>query len=206
MDIRGLYVITEPSLRGDALSEAVEQAVLGGASIVQYRQKDSRSSAYVDDALKLRQVTHRHQAALIINDDPELANAVDADGVHIGRVDAGVAEARGIIGNDKIIGVSCYDDIELALGAQRQGADYVAFGSFFVSAVKPDAVKAPIRLIERAKSELTLPVVAIGGISQSNGALLIRAGADAIAVISAVFAQNDVYRAAQQLSHLFDRV
>ena len=204
MNISGLYVITQSCMQGDALGSAVEQAVAGGAGMVQYRQKDSQSPAYVDDALMLRQITQRHQALLIINDDPELANTVDADGVHVGRTDTSVAETRALIGNDKIIGVSCYDDIGLAQRAERQGADYVAFGSFFASAVKPDAVKAPISLIDQAKSELTLPVVAIGGINQRNGALLVRAGVDAIAVISAVFAQSDAYKAAQQLAHLFE--
>lgn len=197
-------MITDAASRGDALADAVEQAVAGGANIVQYRQKDSRSSAYIDDAIRLRSITKRYHAALIINDDPELASVVDADGVHIGRSDAGLAEARATIGRNKIIGVSCYDDINLARRAAKQGADYVAFGSFFTSPVKPDAVKAPIRLIALAKSELTLPVVAIGGIDQANGSLLISAGADALAVISAVFAQSDVCQAAKQLAKLFD--
>ena len=206
MAIRGLYVITDSNLTGYRLVTAVEQAIAGGARIVQYRQKDRQSSSYLEDAILLRTITLRHQTTFIINDDPQLAKEVDADGVHIGRTDADALKARAIIGNDKVIGVSCYDDINLAYRAQQQGADYIAFGSFFESPVKPDAVKAPIQLIKRAKRELSLPVVAIGGIDQSNGSLLIDAGVDAIAVISAVFARDDIQTAAREMAALFDNV
>lgn len=205
VNIEGLYVVTDPALSGSVLSDAVEHAIAGGASMVQYRQKDRRLPAYRDDAVELRKISRRHQTVLIINDNPLLAAEINADGVHIGRSDVTVAQARAVVGNDKIIGVSCYNDIELALRAEREGADYVAFGSFFSSSIKPDAVYAPIDLITRAKREMLLPVVAIGGIDQFNGSALIEAGADALAVISAVFAQSDIQKAAQALSDLFDK-
>ena len=204
MTISGLYLITDSTLTGSGLVNAVEQAIAGGARIVQYRQKNRQTSSYLDDASSLRTTTSRHQTTFIINDDPQLAAEVNADGVHIGRADGSAAEARAIIGNTKLIGVSCYDDIKMAHRAQQQGVDYIAFGSFFPSTVKPDAVNAPIQLIQRAKHELSLPVVAIGGIDQHNGSLLIEAGADAIAVISAVFGREDILKAARELAALFD--
>lgn len=206
MEIKGLYIITDAILTGSRLTSAVEQCIAGGAHIVQYRQKDTHLPTYLDDAIQLRNITRHSKTIFIVNDDPELAMKIDADGVHIGRSDAEVARARSIIGNDKILGVSCYNDIKLARRAQQHGADYVAFGSFFTSLIKPDAVKAPIQLIRRAKRELTIPVVAIGGINQFNGSLLIDAGVDAVAVISAVFAHNDIQAAARQLTNLFYNV
>ena len=205
MEIRGLYVVTDPDQSGVRLTTAVEQAVAGGARTVQYRQKDKNSRAYVDDAVALRTITRRRKRTLIINDDPILATNVDADGVHLGRSDVDVVAARSIIGTEKIIGVSCYDDLDRALLAQQQGADYVAFGSFFPSSTKPGAVKASINLLQQAKRQLSLPLVAIGGIDRFNAPLLIEAGADAIAVISAVFAQKDVRAAAKLLAGLFNR-
>lgn len=206
MEIKGLYAITDAALTGSQLGYAVEQAIAGGANIVQYRQKDTHSSAYLDDAMLLRKITRCSQTTFIVNDDPELMMKVEADGIHIGHSDIEVVQARAIIGNDKIIGVSCYNDIKLARRVEQQGGDYVAFGSFFASSIKPDAVKASIRLIQQAKKELTLPVVAIGGIDQRNGSLLIDAGADALAVISAVFVQKNIQAAAQQLANLFYNV
>ena len=204
MKIRGLYVITDPGLIGSRLAEAVEAALQGGAAVVQYRQKDKLASTYSYDAQQLSDLTKRYRAVFIINDDVELAREVDADGVHIGRTDTSIALARSIVGRNKIIGVSCYNDMTRALDAEQQGADYIALGSFFGSVVKPNAVKASIELLRQAKSELTVPVVAIGGINGQNGKQLISAGADSLAVISAVFAQKDIKTAARRLSNLFN--
>ena len=189
---------------GSHLEEAVEAALQGGATVVQYRQKDKLASTYSYDAQKLSDLTKRYSAALIINDDAELARDIDADGVHVGRTDTSIALARSVVGRHKMVGVSCYNDMTRALDAEQQGADYVALGSFFGSAIKPNAVQASIELLQQAKSELTIPVVAIGGINEQNGKQLISAGADSLAVISAVFTQKDVKAAARRLSNLFN--
>lgn len=204
MKIRGLYVITDSALVGQRLRDAVEQALQGGAAIVQYRQKDRRKSAYLHDAGELRKLTQRYGTVFIINDDPELVREIDADGVHIGRSDTSIARARSIMGKHKLVGISCYNDIRRARHAQQQGADYVAFGSFFVSSIKPNAVRASTELLRQAKEELRIPVVAIGGINEQNAEVLIDAGADSLAVISAVFAQSDIKAAARRLTNLFN--
>jgi thiamine-phosphate pyrophosphorylase len=203
MNLHGLYVITDPALTpDDRLVESVSEAVRGGARIVQYRDK-RRDAGYPRRARELRETTRRLGALFIVNDDVELAASVDADGVHIGRDDPGLAAARRKLGG-RLIGVSCYNDIALARQARDAGADYVAFGSFYLSAVKPAAVRADTALLRRARSELSLPIVAIGGITVDNGGALLSAGADSLAVIGGVFAQQNIRRAAQRLSALFD--
>jgi thiamine-phosphate pyrophosphorylase len=204
MIIRGLYVITDPELTPDAgLLESVGAAVRGGAGIVQYRDKRRADTGYVQHARQLRELTRRLGALLIINDDVELARSVDADGVHVGRDDVDLATARRVMGN-RLIGVSCYNDIRLAHAAELGGADYVAFGSLFPSAVKPGAVHAKANLLRQARGVLSLPIVAIGGINVDNGGSLLAAGADALAVNSGVFGQADIGGAARRLSALFD--
>jgi thiamine-phosphate pyrophosphorylase len=139
---------------------------------------------------------------LIINDDVILAQQVDADGVHLGGEDGSVIAARAQLGRSKLIGVSCYNRLELAHEAVQQGADYVAFGSFFASLVKRNAVAASPDLLRQARREISVPVVAIGGITVDNGAQLLEAGADALAVISAVFGAADIQGIARQFSNL----
>ena len=203
MSFHGLYVITNPALTpDDRLVESVSEAVRGGARIVQYRDK-RRDPGYARRARALREATRILGALFIVNDDIELAVRVDADGVHIGRDDPGLAAARQQVGG-RLIGISCYNDIELARKAQDAGADYVAFGSFYHSGVKPAAVRADTTLLRLARRELSLPIVAIGGITVDNGGALLTAGADSLAVIGGVFGQQDIKRAAQRLSALFD--
>jgi len=139
---------------------------------------------------------------LIINDDALLALQVAADGVHLGGDDGSVIAARAVLGGGSIIGVSCYNCLSLAHEAANQGADYVAFGSFFASTVKPDAVAATPDLLRQARAVLDVPLVAIGGITADNGKQLLDAGADALAVISAVFGAQDIQRTARQFSDL----
>jgi thiamine-phosphate pyrophosphorylase len=206
--LHGLYIITPsgssaPTAYPAQLAHQVEQAVLGGARLVQYRDKSSDHGARLRQAEALIAVCHRHGAVLIVNDDVELALAVGADGVHVGSEDAPVAEARERLGSEAIIGVSCYNQLSLALRAQQQGADYVAFGRFFPSRTKPHAVHAPVELLREAKPKLSVPIVAIGGITAQNGRQLILAGADMLAVVDAVFGQEDVRDAARQLALCF---
>jgi thiamine-phosphate pyrophosphorylase len=141
---------------------------------------------------------------LIVNDDVEVALAVAADGVHLGAEDAQVADARERLGAGMFIGVSCYDDLKRAVMAEAAGADYVAFGSFFASSVKPGAAHAPLELLSQAKRAIDLPVVAIGGITPANASRLITAGADAVAVITAVFCAPDVQAASRAFGELFE--
>lgn len=201
---RGLYVLTDPGLIPDAeLADRVREAIRGGASAVQYRDKRPGARGHLDRARALRAVTRELGALLIINDDPRLAAEVDADGVHLGRDDTDIDSARGVVGR-RAIGVSCYDDFDRAAAAARRGADYVAFGSFYPTRTKSDTVPASPDLLRRARRELGIPLVAIGGITPENGASLIAAGADALAVASAVFAAADPRRAAERFKPLLE--
>jgi len=169
---------------------------------LQYRNKTAGAVLRLEQAWALRDLTHEFSVPLVINDDVLLAQQVGADGVHLGGEDGSLADARSVLGKDKLIGLSCYNRLELARQAVRQGADYVAFGSFFSSTVKPDAVAASADLLRQARREIALPLVAIGGITAGNGRQLLEAGADALAVISAVFNAGDIRNAAQQFANL----
>ncbi|MCK9529350.1 MAG: thiamine phosphate synthase [Gammaproteobacteria bacterium] len=202
--LRGLYVITDARLIPDArLTAAVEQAIAGGARMVQYRDKGADATRLHGHAEALAKLCRARGAMFIINDDPALAAAVRADGVHLGRDDGDIAAARTLLGPDAVIGVSCYNQLERAKAAVAAGADYVAFGSFFPSSVKPDAVRAAPALLREAKACLRVPLVAIGGITSANGAALVTAGADMLAVISDVFGHDDIRAAARRIAQLF---
>lgn len=201
--LRGLYAIADTSeLRGDALLKAVAAVLRGGATVIQYRDKTTRAQR-LEEARSLRKLCDEQAALLIINDDIALAAKVTADGVHLGREDVAIEKARNSLGQDAIIGVSCYNQMSRGQRLVQAGADYVAFGSFFNSPTKPEAVSADIGLITAARHGLKVPVVAIGGITPENGAALVTAGADALAVISGVFAQTDPEAAARRYAALF---
>lgn len=204
--LHGLYVITDTRLIPDAqLNAAVEQAIAGGARVVQYRDKRDDASHRHVQAEALANLCRARGTVFIINDDPALAAAVRADGVHLGKDDGDIAAARALLGPDAVIGVSCYNQLERAQAAAAAGADYVAFGSFFPSSVKPDAVRAVPELLREAKAHLHVPLAAIGGITSANGAALVAAGADLLAVISDVFGHDDVRAAAQRIAQLFPK-
>ena len=205
-NLRGLYAITDGSLLShNKLKDTVEQAILGGAQVIQYRDKQSAPQTRKQQALELVTLCNAHQVPCIINDDIELAKAVNAHGIHIGKDDNTIKETRNFLGHDALIGVSCYNSLELAQIAETGGADYVAFGSFYSSSTKPQAVKADLKLLQEAKNQIKIPVVAIGGITPGNAAALINAGADMLAVINAIFGQPDVYRASKQFADLFNQ-
>jgi thiamine-phosphate pyrophosphorylase len=172
---------------------------------LQYRNKTADAALRQEQASALRTLTREFAVPLIINDDATLAQQVEADGVHLGDEDGNVTTARALFGSGKIIGVSCYNRLSLAHAAVVEGADYVAFGSFFASSIKPDAVVATTDLLRQARHELAVPLVAIGGITAQNGTQLLEAGADALAVISAVFAAPDIEGAAREFSNLFEQ-
>lgn len=192
--LRGLYALTDAAL-GERLIAAVAEALEAGVRILQYRDKGQDAPRREMEAIVLRALTQRHGALLIVNDEPELALSVQADGVHLGRDDPDIAQARRLLGPDAVIGVSCYDSLELARGVAAAGADYVAFGSVYPSSTKPDAVQAPLELLTEAKRELGIPVCAIGGITSANAAPVLAAGADMLAVVSGVFSASDIQQA-----------
>ncbi len=200
----GLYAITDSKLLSpERLVEAVALAIQGGAEMIQYRNKNADEEQRMWEAGDLNNMCRPLGVPLIINDDIDLAGKILAAGVHLGRDDADIAEARAKLGPRAIIGVSCYNDLERAIAAEKAGADYVAFGSFFPSRTKPDAVKAEVELLKEAKQKLSIPVVAIGGITADNGAQLVEAGADILAVITEVFGQADIKAAAEKIAKLF---
>ncbi len=201
--LSGLYAVTPDLNDTTRLLEVVEAALRGGASLLQYRNKLATEDLRLEQASALLNLCRHHAVPLIINDFPELCSAVDADGVHLGGTDGEIAVARAQLGSDKIIGLSCYDRLDLAVAARHAGADYVAFGSCFGSNTKPEAVNASLELFGQARHRMDLPMVAIGGITAQNGKLAIDAGADALAVIAALFDVPDVQQAAQTFSNLF---
>lgn len=205
INLCGLYAITPDEDDTAELLRKVRAALLGGVHVLQYRNKIADAALRLQQANAMRELTREFAVPLIINDDTALAQQVDADGVHLGGADGSVADARALLGSGRLIGASCYNRLALAHEAVRQGANYVAFGSFFVSTVKPDAVAATPDLLRQARRELAVPLVAIGGITAENGALLLEAGADALAVISAVFASPDIEGAAREFSNLFEQ-
>ncbi len=202
--VAGLYAIADTSLiAADRLADAVVAALRGGARVVQLRAKGGAAKQHRHAAQALAELCRAQAVPFIVNDDPRLAVAVGADGVHLGREDTDIAAARRIVGATALIGVSCYNRLDAALAAEKAGANYIAFGSFFASVTKPQAVHAPIELLTAARAQLHVPIVAIGGITPANGAALITAGADALAVISGVFAQRDIEAAARKYAALF---
>ena len=202
---RGLYAITDSKLLSpERMVEAVALAIQGGAMMIQYRDKGDDPMRRQWEASDLSNICRPLGVPLIINDDVELAVQVMAKGVHLGKDDADIAAARAKLGPNAIIGVSCYNDLDCAIAAEKAGADYVAFGSFYPSRVKPGAVKADLELLRQAKQQLNIPVVAIGGITADNGAQLVEAGADMLAVITDIFGQADVRAAAERIANLFE--
>ncbi|MDO9372383.1 MAG: thiamine phosphate synthase [Gammaproteobacteria bacterium] len=204
--LRGLYAITGgDALGAERIAQAVTLAIEGGATLIQYRDKSTDVVQREAEVRVLLEICRSYQVPLIINDDVDLARAVGADGVHLGRDDAGVADARRTLGRNAIIGVSCYNLLARARAAEAAGADYVAFGRFFVSRTKPHAVMADLELLRSARAELRIPIVAIGGITHATGARLIEAGADMLAVVEGVFGADDIRGAAHRYAQLFEQ-
>ncbi len=206
--IHGLYGLTDAGLMpsDETMLEQVEAALRGGMRLLQYRDKSTDSEKRLRQALALKELCQAYDCPLLINDDVKLARASQAAGVHLGQGDGSVAEARAYLGPDALIGQTCHDSLELAFNAVRQGADHVAFGAFFPSQTKPGASPAPLQLLQQAKAQLQVPVVAIGGISVDNAAQVIEAGADLIAVVHALFAAEDIQQQAQSFTQQFPTV
>ncbi|WP_152208602.1 thiamine phosphate synthase [Marinobacter changyiensis] len=203
--VPGLYAITDSTLLpGDSVVSAVAAAIRGGATLVQYRDKINSGSEQRRLAMELQKICQAAGVPLIINDSPQLALECQASGVHLGLTDDNLNEARTRLGQSALIGATCHGKLELASTAVAAGADYVAFGRFFQSATKPGAPPAAISVLTNAKS-LNVPVVAIGGVTLENGAQLIKAGADFLAVVGGLFEADDIEHQARSFTELFHR-
>jgi thiamine-phosphate pyrophosphorylase len=201
MKLRGLYAITPENADGTKVLDQVHDALDGGISALQYRNKEASFFLQLSQAKAFAALCRARGVPFIVNDNVDIAIASGADGVHLGRDDGDLAAARSKL-KGKILGVSCYDSLAGARAAVAAGADYVAFGSVFPSPTKPAAVRAPLALFGEARS-LGVPLVAIGGITLENAPLLLRAGADCLAVISDLFDAPDIAERARSYGKLW---
>ena len=202
--LTGLYAITDEALIPESFfNKIIESALKGGVKIIQYRDKSSNTQKRFHQASTLCLLCKQYDAISIINDDIELAKTVGADGVHIGRDDNSVETARQTLGSNAIIGVSCYGDLALAKQAEKNGADYVAFGAMFTSPTKPTATVTGMDIIAQAKSQLSIPICTIGGITEKNIHQVVEHGSDMTAVISCLFSKSDITHTAKSLSQYF---
>ena len=199
----GIYLISDSkNLAIDDLLDKTEKILDVGISFFQFRDKNSKYEIKKSTALKLQTLCKKYNTLFIINDDVVLAKEISADGVHLGRDDMDIDMARKILG-DKIIGFSCYNNLEDAITAEIMGADYIALGSFFNSPTKPEARKIAIDLLPIAKSKLNIPVVAIGGITPENGKQLVDNKVDFLAIISGIYASTDIINSVKAYKNLF---
>ena len=205
MKLRGLYAITDSQLLAGKLLPFVEAALKGGVKLLQYRDKSIDEARRLREAETLRELCNRYGAALIINDDAELAARLGV-GLHLGQGDGSLSAARALLGRQAIIGGTCHAQLELAEAAAKEGVSYVAFGRFFNSTTKPGAPSADIALLTAAKAKVNLPIVAIGGVTLDNAPELIAHGASMVAVVHGLFGADsaaEVERRARAFSALF---
>ncbi len=199
----GVYAITDCEyLTTYELLNKTESILRVGVALFQYRNKTEDKKNKKELAVMLQALCEQYKTPFIVNDDLKLAKEIAADGIHLGQHDTNIDTARRVLG-DKIIGVSCYDDFNRAIFAEKSGADYIAFGSFFPSITKPDAAKANIDLIIKSKEKFNIPVVAIGGITQENGKKLINAKVDYLAVINGIYSSEDAATSILAYNNLF---
>jgi thiamine-phosphate pyrophosphorylase len=201
--MKGLYLVTPDWDDTDALIKATETALSVSVGLLQYRHKTANGELRLEQASALLKLCRQHNVPFIINDHIDLCITLDADGIHVGGTDASVAVVRTLIGKDKILGASCYGDFALAEQAQIAGASYVAFGGFYPSRVKKYEVSTPASIVSKAKSQLTLPVCVIGGMTPENAKPLVKEGADMVAAISSVYSADDIAIAVQEFVALF---
>lgn len=201
--MRGLYLVTPDWPDTERLLDATRQALDGGAVLVQYRNKTASEALRAEQAGALLALCRHYGRPLVVNDHLDLCMRLDADGVHVGGLDAPLAAVRAALGADKIVGASCYGQFGLAEAAQAGGASYVAFGGFYPSRVKVYEVNTPLDIVARAKAALRVPVVVIGGMTAENARPLVERGADMVAAISSVCGAPDPYGAAREFAALF---
>ena len=198
-----LYLVTDRQLMScDSLTEAVEQAILGGCTMIQLRQKELPSLEFYNQAVAVKQVTERYHIPLIINDRIDIAMAVQATGVHIGQHDLPAAAVRKVIGENMLLGVSA-SSIAEAIQAQQDGADYLGVGAMFPTGTKTDAESVSMEELQKIRTAVSLPIVVIGGINKGNAGRFKPMGIDGLAVVSAIIAQSDIKAAAAELKDLF---
>lgn len=201
-----LYVVTDRTWLGNhSLAVQVEETIKGGASFVQLREKNISHSEFIKLATSVKEVTDQYKIPFVINDNIEVAKAVNADGVHIGQDDIDAKTARKLLGQEKIIGVSA-KTVEEALRAQRDGADYIGSGAIFTTSTKKDANVISIDTLEKICQAVSIPVVAIGGIQESNVLKLKGTGISGISVISAIFSKADIFIATKKLRALSEEI
>ena len=200
---KGLYAITPDISDTSLLLDKVEKALIGGAALIQYRDKISNTSEKTFRSKAIHTLCLRYRVPLIINDDPELALACEAEGVHLGQTDDSIQHARTLLGDSAMIGITCHHDISLAITAEQQGADYVAFGRFFNSSTKPGSPLATTDTLINAKKNIRIPIVAIGGITVDNVKPIISAGASFTAVVDGLFSSKDISSMCKGFHNLF---
>lgn len=197
-----LYVVTDRTwLENHSLTEQVEDTIKAGATFVQLREKDLDFDQFVTEAKKIKAITDQYHVPFVINDNIQVALAVNADGVHVGQSDMAAYDVRALLGEDKILGVSA-QTVEQAVSAEKNGADYLGVGAVFSTSTKLDAQDVSFQTLQEICTAVSIPVVAIGGISEQNILKLKGSGADGVAVISAIFAKPDIYGATKALCDL----
>ena len=201
--IKGLYAITPDSADLNTLIQKTKSAIEGGAFMVQYRSKIQDRDVKMQQCAAILRLCREYEIPCIVNDDVEMCRVLEADGVHLGEKDDNIAEVRHILGEDAIIGSSCYDQLNRAKSAQKEGASYVAFGAMFPTSTKPNAPRASLALLKEAKREIQIPIVAIGGITVNNAHDVIKTGIDAISVITSLYEAKSIKETAETLSKMF---
>jgi thiamine-phosphate pyrophosphorylase len=201
--IKGLYAITPDMADSNSLLLKTQLAIEGGAFMVQYRSKIQDRDVKIQQCAAILRLCREYKIPCIVNDDVDMCRVLEADGVHLGKKDDNIAEVRSILGEDAIIGSSCYDQLNRAKLAQKEGASYVAFGAMFETSTKPNAPRATLELLREAKSQIQIPIVAIGGITMNNAHDVIETGIDAIAVINSLYESNSIKETAETLSSMF---
>ncbi|CAN1529241.1 ThiE Thiamine monophosphate synthase [Methylophilaceae bacterium] len=201
--IKGLYAITPDMADLNTLIHKTQLVIEGGAFMVQYRSKIQDRAVKIQQCAAILRLCREYGVPCIVNDDVEMCRILEADGVHLGENDDNIAEVRRILGEDAIIGSSCYDQLDRAKQAQKEGATYVAFGAVFPTPTKPNAPRATLALLREAKREIHIPIVAIGGITVNNAHDVIEAGVDAIAVITSLFEAKTIKETAETFLKMF---
>lgn len=200
--ISGLYAITPDLKNTNDLLNKTQQVLAGGVQLIQYRNKLADEILLREQAKLLLQLCREYEIPLIINDHLDLAIEIDADGLHVGQNDVSITKARNQLGHNKIVGASCYNNLNLAIQAEKEGADYVAFGAFFPSFTKPNTVSVSMNLINQAKKKISVPIVGIGGIKLTNARTAIQSGCAAIAVCNDLFHTENIKATAARYSQL----
>ena len=201
--IKGLYAITPDSADLNTLIQKTKSAIEGGAFMVQYRSKIQDRDVKMQQCAAILRLCREYEIPCIVNDDVDMCRILEADGVHLGEKDDNIAEVRHILGEDAIIGSSCYDQLDRAKSAQKEGASYVAFGAMFPTSTKPNAPRATLALLKEAKREIQIPIVAIGGITVNNAHDVIKTGIDAISVITSLYEAKSTKETAETFAKMF---